>query len=265
MTLPVSIDSLKSTLSRRGGIARNNRFAIYLAHPGGKSSLLNNDIQSLVGNAARTTIAGAQAIGGLTTNSVTKTAMDFLKGGFNDPRDMFILCDSVNLPGRQITTSEVNDGSMITHKMPYSFVSDDVTMTYTVTNDYYAVKFWKSWMDMIIPQNAIKDQAGYKINYKDQYTTDVIIQQMGLTDFIPVYSIKLNNAYPISISPIELSNQTDNSVVQIQVTLTYENWYELDLVETARELGRVGQTIGEDTVTAVNQAVNQAGNIPLPF
>lgn len=261
MTLPVSIDTLKSTISRRGGVARNNRFAVYLSHPGGKSSLLNTDIQSMAGNAARTTIAAGQTIG-LNTNNVSKTALDFLKGGFNDPRDMFILCDSVNLPGRQITTSEIADGSMITHKMPYSFVTDDVSMTYTVTNDYYAVKFWKSWMDMIVPQNAQKDQAGYKINYKSNYTTDIIIQQMGLTDFIPVYTVKLNNAYPITIAPIELSNQNDNAMVQVQVTLTYENWYELDLIEAARELGNIAVDIGSQTATAVT---NAAGNIPLPF
>jgi len=31
--LPVGIDTLKSTIGRRGGVARSNRFAIYITHP----------------------------------------------------------------------------------------------------------------------------------------------------------------------------------------------------------------------------------------
>lgn len=246
MTLPVTIDSLKSTISRRGGLARNNRFAIYMSHPGGKSSLLNTDFSSLLGNAARSVISG-----GLNASSVTSAAKASLGGLFNDPRDMYLLCDSVNLPGRQIATFEPPEGSMKPVKVPYSFINEDVNFTYNVTNDYYSVKFWKSWMDLIIPQT--KDQKNYKLNFKEKYTTDIIIQQMGNTDYIPVYSVKLNDAYPITFNSIELSNQSDNSVVQIQVTVTYDNWYELSALETLGEIGSTAIDIGKSTIASIGK------------
>ena len=33
MGKPVNIDSMKSTINRHGGIARGNRYAVYITHP----------------------------------------------------------------------------------------------------------------------------------------------------------------------------------------------------------------------------------------
>ena len=42
MPIPAGIDNLKATITRRGGIARGNRFAIYMTHPNTTmNSLLN--------------------------------------------------------------------------------------------------------------------------------------------------------------------------------------------------------------------------------
>ena len=51
MSLPVSIDTLKSTINRRGGVARGNRFAVYVSHPSkGMNSLLNFNPANLLSN-----------------------------------------------------------------------------------------------------------------------------------------------------------------------------------------------------------------------
>ena len=51
MALPVSIDTLKSTINRRGGVARGNRFAVYINHPSrGMNSLLNFNPATLLSN-----------------------------------------------------------------------------------------------------------------------------------------------------------------------------------------------------------------------
>ena len=51
MSLPVSIDSLKSTINRRGGAARGNRFGVYVSHPSkGMNSLLGFNPATLLSN-----------------------------------------------------------------------------------------------------------------------------------------------------------------------------------------------------------------------
>ena len=51
MALPVSIDTMKSTINRRGGVARPNRFGVYITHPSKSiNSLLNFNTTSSVYN-----------------------------------------------------------------------------------------------------------------------------------------------------------------------------------------------------------------------
>ena len=88
MSLPVSIDTMKSTINRRGGVARGNRFAVYVSHPSkGMNSLLKFDPATLLSNL----ISGDGVNIG-----------DFI----SDPRDMFLLCQSCTMPGKRIITTE---------------------------------------------------------------------------------------------------------------------------------------------------------------
>ena len=223
MTIPATIDDLKASIAGRGGLARTNRFAIYVTHPNGKQSLLNGDLESLAGNAASSLLGGGSI-----------SAKSF----FNDPRDMFMFCESVQLPGRQIVTQE-HLVSMKAIKKPTGYINDDVNMTFMLTNDYYAWEYWKTWMDLIIEEQG---ENYYGINYKNDYTTDVIIQQLGANDMIPTKTIKLKNAYPITLNSVELSN-AENEVSRCTVTLAYDNWEETGLVDGFKQLVDMGRTL----------------------
>ena len=112
MALPAGIDTLKSTIGRRGGLTKANRFALYISHPGKKPSFFNNDLEGILGNAARSVISG----GSLS-----------LKSFIEDPRDMYLLCESVTIPGRQITTQE-HFVDMKAVKKPYAYMNEDVSL-----------------------------------------------------------------------------------------------------------------------------------------
>lgn len=224
MTLPAGIDDLKASIGGRGGLARTNRFAIYVTHPNGKQSLLNTDLESLAGNAASSLLGGGSI-----------SAKSF----FNDPRDMFMFCEQVQLPGRQIITQE-HLVSMKSIKKPTGFLNDDVNMTFMLTNDYYAWEYWKTWMDLIIEEQG---ENYYGINFKDVYTTDIIIQQLRFSNgFIPVKNIKLKNAYPITLNSVELNN-SDNEISRCTVSIAYDNWEEVGLIDGFKDLVNMGKTL----------------------
>ena len=133
MALPVSIDTLKSTINRRGGVARPNRFGVYITHPSKNiNSLLNFNPANLLSN-----LISGQGV----------NIGDFIQ----DPRDMFLLCRNVTMPGKRISTTEATHNHHLSKK-PYSAITDEVTMSFMLTNDYYIKKYFDMWQEMIVRQ-----------------------------------------------------------------------------------------------------------------
>ena len=227
--LPANVDTLKSTINRRGGLAIANKFAIYMNNPAGQNILTGGagGIGATIGSLAT---KGLQSLA--TGSSFSPTAF------LNDPRDMYLLAESCTLPGRSFMTSERRTGIKTT-KVAYGIDTSAVKFTFLLTNDYYIWKYFKSWMDFIVPPSD--DINELKLNYKNSYSTDIQIQQMASGDFIPSYSISLKNAYPIAIDSVELSN-TSSDYLRCTVSMAYDNWEEQGLLDAA--LGTAGNLIG---------------------
>ena len=219
MSLPVNVDSIKSSINRRGGIARGNRFAVYISHPSkGMNSLLKFDPASLLSNL----ISGSGVNVG-----------DFI----SDPRYMFLYCQSVALPGKRITTTEATHNHNMSKK-PYSMMTDEVSMSFMLTGDYYIKKYFDMWQEMII------DSKGdhYKAYYKRDYSSDITIQQLSSSnDIVPGYTVKLENAYPIQMSAIELGNGA-TGVMEVSITWEYDNWRSIGLIDGFEDI--VGKMVG---------------------
>jgi len=219
MSLPVSIDTIKSTINRRGGVARGNRFGVYITHPSrGMNSLLNFNPANLLSN-----LISGQGI----------NAGDFIQ----DPRDMFLLCKSCTLPGKRISTTEATHNHHLSKK-PYSAATDEVTMSFVLTNDYYIKKYFDMWQEMII------DTSGdhYKAFYKMDYCTDVTIQQLSPSnDIIPGHTIQLRNAYPIQVGAIELDNESEG-LLEVSITWEYDNFKSVGLIDGFEDV--VGRMLG---------------------
>ena len=151
--------------------------------------------------------------------------------------ELNILCTNVNLPGRQIMTQERLIGPKGI-KMPTGFVSDDISMTFYVMNDYTIKEYFEEW------QNRVVNQDTFEIGYNKEYAQDVNIIQLkrGISLDLPVdmflesnvnpairaadskaYECKLLGAYPTTMNQIELNNELDG-LVQLNVQLSYRNW-----------------------------------------
>ena len=209
---PTSIDALKSTFSKRGGAARPNRFAIFMTPP--KSSFLNLDLQG----AASSLLSGSFSLSGLV----------------NDPRDISMLCESCSLPSREITTLDYQQFRQ-SIKLPNGYNVSDIDFTFILTNDYYVRKMFDKWI------NSIVDVETYGMAYRKEYATDVVIQQLNEKN-VPVYGVRLINAYPIAIQSVEL-NQTSESTLQKQtVTFTFEDFKPEGAIASA--ISGIGTSIG---------------------
>jgi hypothetical protein len=190
-----SINNLKTSLVKHGGVAHENRFTVNFSPP--KQSLFNLDLRNIITSALSGTFNAKNLI--------------------NDYRDITILCESCSLPGRQIMTL---DYQLEKHaaKRPYSFFNDEINFTFLLTGDYYMKKIFDKWSEEIVGFN------NYRLNYIKDFAVDVTISQLNKKN-LPIYTVVLDNAYPITFNSIPLDNTVENSVQKFSVTMAYENFF----------------------------------------
>ena len=134
------------------------------------------------------------------------------------------LASSASLPGRTIATSEVTQ-QRETHKHPYSFIDNDVSITFIIPNDFYPKKIMDAWMRRVI------DPADYVLQYKDDYAGVIEISSLHAKDSAESYGIRLNKCFPTTVSDIEVSNDNENSIMTMSVTFAYNFWEEISITQ----------------------------------
>ena len=191
----MDLDKFKTTVAKHGGKAVQNRFNVIFTPP--ERSLLNLDFNSII------------------TQS--------LSGGFNaknlinDPRDISLLCQTVNIPGRTMNTFTYEaESTEQKNDYPYEMVYDDCSMKFMCTNDMYIRKMFDKWFDIIY--NPTTNRFGLK----DDYSVDVVIQMLNKQD-IPVYGVKLLKAFPVKISGFDLT-QDKEALVEVQIDWKYDKF-----------------------------------------
>ena len=190
----MSIDSIKSVISKKGGLAPQNRFQVIFAPPA--VSLLNLNPENIVGSI----ISGGFSIQNL----------------INDPRDISILCSKATLPGRTISTFDA-DMHVQQNKYPQTFIDEEVSMTFRLTNDYYIKNMFETWM------SGIFDTESYRVGFKNDYSVDVVIQQLNQKN-IPVYGVRMEKCFPTNLSAVELDNAANDTMQEVTVTWAYDKY-----------------------------------------
>tara|TARA_Y100000004_G_scaffold190997_1_gene249052 strand:+ start:613 stop:1296 length:684 start_codon:yes stop_codon:yes gene_type:complete len=191
---PSTIEDFKATINKRRGLANQNRFAVIMQPP--SASLLDFDLQSI----GASLLSGTFSLGGLV----------------NDPRDIALLCESCSLPGRNIESRDYQNVRQ-NLKKPTGIVIEPITFSFHLTNDMYMKKMFDKWTDIVFNRDS------YTANYKSTYCTDVIIQQLNKEN-IPVYGVKLKNAWPENVAAVDLNNTSENTTQRITVTMNYDDF-----------------------------------------
>lgn len=189
-----SIERLKSLISKKGGLAKGNRFNVIFTPP--KQTLLNFDLESIISSAISGNFSAKNLI--------------------NDPRDISMLCDSVSIPGKQISTIDYQAQKQ-SIKIPYGTLHDDVSLTFLLTNDYYMKSMFDQWINNIVNTDT------YGVAYKRDIVTDVIIQQLDEQN-TPIYGVKLEGAFPTTMNEIVLSNESTDTIQKLNVSFSYDRY-----------------------------------------
>lgn len=200
----ITLDDMKSTIAKRDGLARSNRFNVHMNIPVINVSLTNIITNLLKGN-------------------------DAMAGSINNPRDVSILCETTGIPGIDFGIIETAYG-IKRRKLVNSYDQQDIQFTFLVTNDYFAKNFLTSWA------NSIVNQFDGTFNYKNEYASDIIVQQLDARNNV-LGGAKLVNAYPVSIQEMPLSNMHENDITRITATFTYDYAVQQDAIASSLDAG----------------------------
>jgi len=131
------------------------------------------------------------------------------------PQALNVLCKNVNMPGRQLLTSERTIG-VVTQKVAYGEANEDVNLTFVGLNNYNVRKYFEDWMFYAMNPDT------YEVRYKNEYSRNVTIQQLDKFHRV-VYSVTLEDAFPTQLLNIDFSDENANPV-DVGITLSYTRW-----------------------------------------
>ena len=143
-------------------------------------------------------------------------------------------CESAEMPGQSLATVEHRVIGPA-RKMAYGNIYTDINLTMLCSYNLREKIFFDEWMDFISGVNNKEQEDRYDVQYFNDYTVDVEINQYEPSKSKSVvYSVKLIKAYPISVSPLSL-NHDSNEVHKLTVTLTFHKWEALPFTDKKLE------------------------------
>jgi len=137
-----------------------------------------------------------------------------------------VMCDSVGFPGRQILTTE-RFTDMKARKIAYGFAAEDLEISFILMNDWSAWRYLNDWHSRVI--GNINELGGYTVNFKSDYSRDIEVEHLTADSEASAQSVKrviLENAYPSTLNTIELSNSSENEIIRVSASFSYDNWSE---------------------------------------
>ena len=145
-------------------------------------------------------------------------------------QELMSRADSVNLPGRTITTAEhkfTNYGPI--NKVPYGQIYGDSTITFLLSEDLREKDFFEHWQEQMINTGAyeenlasVRPESKWNVKYFDNYLGTVTIRQYGAAGNLKTIH-KLQEAYPILIGDVSMG-WGNSDAAKLSITFAYKNY-----------------------------------------
>ena len=148
----------------------------------------------------------------------------------SDLKQFTFLCDSIEFPGRSLTTTDFNIPGRQKIRTPYKREFNEITMTFYHNTKFPIYQYFTNWLDEISPNTTSN-------RYFDSIVTNLMLFQFydtaantplsggfgGSRDHVkyPEMMIPIYDAYPVTVSSLP-SNWADDGFHKITATFFYE-------------------------------------------
>ena len=115
-------------------------------------------------------------------------------------------------------------------------------MEFIITQDFYMKTVFDNW------QKLVFDVDKYAVNFKKEFVADIMIQQVDKEKNLPLYGVKLINAFPTSISGLALSNESADTLQRLSVTFSYDKF---EVQDALGSLGSAAKSVADRIINII--------------
>ena len=237
-----TIGRFRAAMASAEGYARPNRFAVRVFPPVNLHEIIKNKEQAVDAGgitvdpeAFNGTGQVNTMVGGGVMNSLTQTV----------GRQLNIHCESVTMPGVDLTTQEVQYGSEPVRNMVTGHqFSGNIIATFYADKYLRERQFFELWQKLAV--NTIS----HKANYYDNYVGKMHIYQLGAdtedSRDRPTYAIEAIDVYPEQIGAINYGYSLSDQITKITIKFSYKQWFNMGLESAAGiNFGQSKQTMAQ--------------------
>jgi hypothetical protein len=225
------IDKFRAAMGKAKGFARPSKFAVRINPP---------TLVSQIGNA----FYSANGETGETGNIEFIKAHNAIREMYQSMRGQIeLFCSSVEMPGHDLQTQQVQHGSAPVRDMVTSHgFEGTINATFYLSEDLKERHFFEQWQRLAV------NVESHKANFYDDYIGSMEIYQLsnGLDSGLPFptfidkifdvdraeYGIRASEVYPATISGIEYSYENGNQIATMAVGFNYREWSNLGNTES---------------------------------
>jgi hypothetical protein len=138
-------------------------------------------------------------------------------------KQVSLMCDQAMLPmTRLITSRQQIFGPPSFHPVGVDYGGDNLGMQFLVDRQMNVKTYFDTWADGIV------NRTNFTTAYQSAYLTNVEIRQLDEADNV-TYAVKLIDAYPVVVNPLQLDSGLANAVHKLNVTFNYRKWENLSI------------------------------------
>ena len=213
-----TIGRFRAAINQAEGFARPSRYAIRLFPP----SILSSVIQDQNSTVNR----GGSQIHPRNRNTDVNTLTNTVG------RQVNIMCDTVNMPGVDLQTQEIQYGSEPNYNQVTSHgFAGNIVATFYADKYLRERQFFEHWQKLVV------DTISHKANYYDNYVGKMHIYQLGADSEedrdMPTYAVEAIDVYPEKIGTMDVGHALSNQIQKITIEFSYKQWFNMGLESAA--------------------------------
>lgn len=166
-------------------------------------------------------------------------------------------CHTCSIPGLSIATSEKDTPQTGYNSVAYQKIYEDVNMIFYVHGDMKELEVFEEWMKLMV--SPTNNHVGFYDNYKSTVTIKNIDRQQK-----KVLTTTLFEAYPKTVSSIDLNFGSTDEVMNVSVTFTYRYYTKEFSEKEVVGRGNFTETSAEDItdpLSDINTLLDKSGNL----